>query len=213
MSKSAKVEVVRVAGDTRSTRAPWGTITRERIVEAAAKEVRAGRYETLSIRGLAAQLGVAPMSLYRHVRNKEDLFGELVDQLLRESWHPEVSTANWREWMISAADQLRQLLVSQPVALHVYLAHPVVSAAAVERMNAMLEVLRTATKSEVLARRAYASVHTYTLGFAALEASRAGWTPLDDTPLLAIELGELTTPQQFRESIRALLDGVVSVDS
>jgi TetR/AcrR family tetracycline transcriptional repressor len=191
------------------TRAAYGSITRERIVEVAMREVRAGRYEGLSIRKIAADLGVAPMSLYRHVRDKEDLLDEIVDQLLNETSEPAAPTSDWREWIIDAADRLRQLLVAQPAALRVFLAHPVVSRAAVERMNVMLDVLRAATANEVSARRAYASVHTYTLGFAALEASRRGWIPQDDTPALALELGELTTPQQFRDSIRAMLDGVV----
>jgi TetR/AcrR family tetracycline transcriptional repressor len=163
----------------------------------------------MSIRKLAAILGVAPMSLYRHVRDKEDLLDEVVDRLLHEAGPPVMSTANWRGWVTDAADRLRQLLVSQPVVLHVFLAHPVVSPAAVERMNVMLEVLRGATASEKLAQRAYSSVHTYTLGFAALEAARSGWAVRDDTPALALELGALTTPQQFQDSILAILNGVI----
>ena len=51
-------------------RAAWGSISREQVVEAAAQAVREGRSDQMTIRGLAAQLGVAPMSLYRHVREK-----------------------------------------------------------------------------------------------------------------------------------------------
>jgi TetR/AcrR family tetracycline transcriptional repressor len=209
VTKTTKAKKIGVKDGKRASRTPWGTITRERIIELATSEVRAGRYETMSIRRLAADLGVAPMSLYRHVRDKEDILDELVDRLLDESWQPIVSIADWRGWVIDAADRLRQLLVSQPAALQVFLAHPVVSPAAVERMNLMLNLLRDATANEVAARRAYSSVHTFTLGFAALEAARTGWIPRDDTPALALELGGLTTPQHFRDSIRAILDGVI----
>ena len=58
--------------------------------------------------------------------------------------------------------------------MHVYLRHPVVSPTAIE---AMMRVLRRAVPDEDAARRAYAAIRTYTIGFAALEASRAGWTP------------------------------------
>jgi TetR/AcrR family tetracycline transcriptional repressor len=209
VTKTTKAKKTGVKDGKRASRTPWGTITRERIIELATSEVRAGRYETMSIRRLAADLGVAPMSLYRHVRDKEDILDELVDRLLDESWQPIVSIADWRGWVIDAADRLRQLLVSQPAALQVFLAHPVVSPAAVKRMNLMLNLLRDATANEVAARRAYSSVHTFTLGFAALEAARTGWIPRDDTPALALELGGLTTPQHFRDSIRAILDGVI----
>ena len=42
----------------------------------------------MTIRSLAAELGVAPMSLYRHVRDKDDLFDEVTDGLLAEAWKP-----------------------------------------------------------------------------------------------------------------------------
>lgn len=163
----------------------------------------------MSIRSLAADLGVAPMTLYRHVTDKDDLLDEVVDRLLAKVWKPSVSRSDWREWVIQAADRLRRFLVAQPAALHVYLRHPVVSPAAVARMNAIMDVLRTGMKDEDAARHAYAAIHTYTLGFAALEASRAGWTPSDDDgDGLAQELATYTSPRQFTESIRYLLDGI-----
>ena len=47
-----------------------------------------GGYEQMSIRSLADELGVAPMSLYRHVRDKDDLLDEVVDRLLAKAWRP-----------------------------------------------------------------------------------------------------------------------------
>ena len=95
----------------------------------------------MTIRSLAAELGVAPMSLYRHVRDKDDLFDEVTDGLVAEAWRPRSRRTDWRQWTVEAADRLRALLVHEPVALHVYLQHPVVSPAAIARMDAMLEVL------------------------------------------------------------------------
>jgi hypothetical protein len=61
-------------------RAPWGSISREDIVDAAVTIVEAGGYEEMPIRSLAADPGVAPMSLYRHIRDKDDLLNEVVDR-------------------------------------------------------------------------------------------------------------------------------------
>jgi AcrR family transcriptional regulator len=191
-----------------SGRAPWGTISREQVVEAATKVVSAGGYQGMSIRSLAADLGVAPMSLYRHVADKDDLLDEVVDRLLAKAWKPTGSRRDWRAWTIQAADKLRRFLVSQPAALHVYLRHPVVSPAAVDRMNAMMTVLRDGMRDEEAARRAYAAIHTYTLGFAALEAARAGWSPAgNDVDDLARQLASYTRPEQFTEGLRYILDG------
>jgi TetR/AcrR family transcriptional regulator, tetracycline repressor protein len=190
-------------------RAPWGSLSREDIVDAAAAIVEAGGYEEMSIRSLAADLGVAPMSLYRHIRDKDDLLDEVVSRLLAPVWRPAASEDNWQEWITEAAASLRQFLVSQPAALRVYLRHPVVSPAAVERMDAMIGVLRRAGLDEPAARAAYGALHTYTIGFAALEASRAGWVPDGgDVTSLARQLAAYTTAGQFIEGLRYLLEGI-----
>jgi AcrR family transcriptional regulator len=191
-----------------AARTPWGTITRARIIEVATTVVKGGGYDQMTVRSLAAQLGVAPMSLYRHVRDKDDLLNEVVDRLLARAWRPRSAKDDWRGWLAEAADRLRRLLVAQPAALHVYLAHPVVSPAAVARMKAMMEVLRRAGADEQAARRAYAAVHTYTIGFAALEASRAASAPpRGGADGLAGELATYTTPAQFAQGLEYLLDG------
>lgn len=198
----------RIAGRP-GRRASRGTVSREDIIVAAVTVVMAGGYEQMTIRGLAAGLGVAPMSLYRHIRGKDDLLDEVVDRLLAQAWRPALSADDWQAWVIEAADRLRHFLVTQPAALHVYLRHPVVSPAAIERMDAMMDVLRRAGAGEQTARRAYGAVHTYTIGFAALEASRARGTPGNpDASDLARQLAAYTTAGQFIDGLRYLLDGI-----
>ena len=48
-------------------------LTREAIVESALHVVEQGGLEALSMRGVARRLGVTPMALYNHVRDKADL--------------------------------------------------------------------------------------------------------------------------------------------
>jgi AcrR family transcriptional regulator len=171
--------------------------------------VRAGGYEQMTIRSLASELGVSAMSLYRHVRDKDDLLDEVVDSLLGELWRPRAREGEWRTWVAEAADTLRGFLVSQPAALHVYLAHPVVSPSARLRMEATMQVLRKAGLSEASARRAYGAIHTYTVGFAALEASRAhGARDEHHGNHLARQLAAYTTPRQFAEGLSYLLEGL-----
>lgn len=194
---------------TGSQRAPWGSISRDAVVETAKRKVQAGGYRQMTIRSLAADLGVSPMSLYRHVRDKDDLLDEVVDQLLAVAWRPKADSSDWAAWTAEAADNLRRLLTTQPAALHVYLRRPVMSQAAIERMATMLDVLRRAGFSDAAARRAYAAVQTYTVGFAALEASRSSWRPQsDEADGLAEELAAYTTPRQFAEGLSYLLEAL-----
>jgi TetR/AcrR family transcriptional regulator, tetracycline repressor protein len=193
-------------------RAAWGSISREQVIAAAARVVREGRSDRMTIRSLAAELGVAPMSLYRHVRDKDDLFDEVTDGLLADVWRPRARRDDWRQWTIEAADRLRALLVREPVALHVYLRHPVASPAAIARMDAMLDVLASAGFTKAEARRAFGVINTYTVGFAALEASRGESAGGDDDRAddVVKELSKLTTPAQFKVGLRLLLEGICS---
>jgi AcrR family transcriptional regulator len=190
-------------------RAAWGTISREQVIRAAVKTVRSRGYEELTIRGLAADMGVAPMSLYRHVRDKDDLLDAVVDRLLARVWRPRASPEDWQAWVAEAADRLRNFLVSQPAALHVYLRHPVVSPAAIARYEAMIAVLRRSGADERGIVTAFAAIHTHTIGFAALQASRAR-EALDRPPsdAFSVQLAAFTTPAQFAEGIRYLLEGI-----
>jgi TetR/AcrR family transcriptional regulator, tetracycline repressor protein len=167
----------------------------------------------MTIRSLAGDLGVAPMSLYRHVRDKDDILDEVVDRLLARAWRPRAKDAHWKTWVAETADRLRRFLVSQPAALHVYLSHPVVSPSAIERMSSMMSALRDGGLDEEAAQRAYAAIHTYTIGFAALEASRARWMPPgEDLGDLAHQLAGYTTGNRFAEGIDYLLEGIHSRD-
>jgi AcrR family transcriptional regulator len=190
-------------------RAPWGSISRDQVIDAAMAVVERGEYRQMTIRRLASDLGVAPMSLYRHIRDKDDILDEVVDRLLARAWRPKEPVQDWRAWITDAAQRLLSFLVSQPAALHVYLRHPVVSPAAVERMEAMLEVLEKALDDGQRARSAYAAIHTYTVGFAALQASRQGWkAPDGSASRLAERLAAYSTSRQFLDGLSHLLDGI-----
>jgi Tetracyclin repressor-like, C-terminal domain len=148
------------------------------------------------------------MSLYRDIRDKDD-------PSTRSSTGSRRRMAPRRRGRrLARLDgrgrlRLRGFLVGRPAALHVYLAHPVVSLAAVDRMNAMMRVLRQAGIDEEAARSAYGAVHTYTIGFAALEASRARMKPRrEDVGDLARQLAAYATSRQFTEGLRYLLEGI-----
>lgn len=185
-------------------------LSRDAVVDTAERMVRTRPFDEVTIRSLAAELGVAPMSLYRHVRDKDDLLGEVVDRMLASTWEPSVDPHDRWAWLADAADRLRRTLVEEPAALHVYLRRPVLSPAAVRRMDAMLEVLGDAGLGVPDAHRAYAALQTYTVGFAALEASRSGWHPSGEQGELGLEVASFTSPEQFSTGLRYLLHGVAA---
>ncbi|HEX2772931.1 MAG TPA: GntR family transcriptional regulator [Micromonosporaceae bacterium] len=80
-------------GDGRGT---GGDLTRERIVRAAIAIADADGLGELSMRRIATDLGVATMSLYRHVPGKDDLFHFMIDVALGEERFPTTRPAGWR---------------------------------------------------------------------------------------------------------------------
>jgi AcrR family transcriptional regulator len=189
-------------------RAQWGSLTRSQIVDAAISVIEDGHYEGLTIRSLAKALDVAPMSLYRHIHDKDDLLDEITDRFLSITWRPKKDDENWREWILDAAKRFRQLLVSQPAVLHVFLSHPVASSVALERMDVVLGVLYDAGFSVEEANRTYAAIHTYTIGFSALEASRSKWVSTSKENDAAMKhLASFTTKKQFVVGLEMLLSG------
>jgi AcrR family transcriptional regulator len=189
-------------------RAPRGTISRAQIVEAALRSLRTAGFEHMTIRSLAADLDVAPMSLYRYIRDKDDLMDEVVEELLIQSQPVPPATGSWQGRLTAAAEGLRQLLVREPGALYVYLRHPIISPTAIRRMEMMLKILREAGYDAASSKTAYAAIQTYTVGFAALATSRAGWTPPERTSRTANELVAMTSPKQFASGLRYLLAGI-----
>jgi len=181
-------------------------MSREQVIEAAMRVVQTGGYQAMTIRSLAAELGVAPMSLYRHVQDKDDLLTEVVDRLLAGSWRPRRRPSDWRAWTAEAAERFRQFLVDQPAALHVYLLGPVVSATALARMEAVLQVLQAAGLDEERAWHAYAALQTYTIGFAALQTSRRRTAGRRD--VLVEQLAASASTAQFSVGLRYLLEGI-----
>jgi len=92
-----------VAGGRPPLRARDAELSRARVVEAAMAICDRDGLSALSIRGVAAHLGVPPMSLYRHVESKEDLLREMTDVALGEDPLPTLPPPGWRAQLEMAA--------------------------------------------------------------------------------------------------------------
>ncbi|WP_354639037.1 TetR/AcrR family transcriptional regulator C-terminal domain-containing protein [Kitasatospora camelliae] len=71
-------------------------LTRERIVRAAVEIADAEGIAAVSMRGVAARLGVATMSPYRYVTGKDDLVLLMADAVYGELAYPADPPAGWR---------------------------------------------------------------------------------------------------------------------
>lgn len=90
---------------TVSTRRP---LNRDRVIQAAVAYADARGLDELTMRGLAAELGVVPMALYKHVADKYDLVGGMIDAVVASYRTPTETgwQARLRERVLSARERV-----------------------------------------------------------------------------------------------------------
>ena len=98
--------------------------------------------DALTIRRLAQELGVTPMALYWHFRNKEELLTGLADQFWSEIDTDVDETAPWAAQLRGLLESLVQVLRTHPSASPLLIAGEKQSAAALEATEVTLDVLR-----------------------------------------------------------------------
>ena len=92
----------------------------ERIVAAARALIDAGGVEALSMRKLAAEVGVAPTAIYWHVGSREDLLNAVLDSMIAELPPVAARGSSPRSRLASVArsirDQVRATTAAQALA-------------------------------------------------------------------------------------------------
>ncbi len=84
------------------------------IVATAVAIADAEGLDSVSMRRLAVELGTAPMSLYGHVADKDDLLLKMLDATMAEWRPPERGDAGWRDCLEAAARGLWQAFRRHP---------------------------------------------------------------------------------------------------
>lgn len=88
-----------------------GPLSRDRILRAGVELADAGGLDGLSMRKLAGHLGFEVMSLYNHVRNKEDLLEGMLDLVGAEVELPEAGSVDWQDGLRTIAVSSHRMLL------------------------------------------------------------------------------------------------------
>jgi AcrR family transcriptional regulator len=144
------------------------TLTRERVLRAAITLADRGGIESLSMRKLGDKLGIEAMSLYNHVRNKEDILDGMVDVVFGEIALPP-SGADWRTAMRLRAISVREVLRRHPWANGLMESRSSPGPANLRHHDAVLGSLRRAGFSVEMAAHAYSILDGYIYGFTLTE--------------------------------------------
>jgi TetR/AcrR family transcriptional regulator, tetracycline repressor protein len=117
-------------------------LTKQAVVDRALALGDAEGIEALTIRRIATELGVTPMALYWHFRNKEELLAALGDQIWSELDTDVDESAPWDRQLRGLLESLLHVLRSHPCASQLILEGEKQSDAALVASETALGVLR-----------------------------------------------------------------------
>ncbi|MCK0118565.1 TetR/AcrR family transcriptional regulator [Isoptericola sp. S6320L] len=145
-------------------------LDRSRIVAAAVTLADGEGVAGVTMRAVAAGLGVEAMSLYNHVRNRDDLLDGMVDLVFAEIELP-TAGAGWYQAMRKRAESARAVLRRHPWAVGLLDSRSAPGPATLRHHDAVLGVLRGAGFSVAGAARAFSVIDSYLYGFVLQEVS------------------------------------------
>jgi AcrR family transcriptional regulator len=154
-------------GGNRRERAP---LSRERVLRGAVAVADASGIGALTMRSLARELGVKPMSLYHYVTGKGDILDGIVDLVFSEIDLPAPS-GDWQLEMRRRAISARRVLRQHSWAIGLMESRANPGPATLRHHDATLGTLRGAGFSVAMTAHAYALLDSYVYGFALQEAS------------------------------------------
>ena len=157
------------------TRAP---LSKERVLQTAVTLADRHGIEWLSMRKLADELGVAAMSLYYHVPNKEELLDGMIDLVFGEI-EPPPTGVEWKAAMRTRAASTREVLARHRWAVGLMEGRTTHGPANLRLHNDVLGCLRTAGFSLEMTVRAYSVLDAYIYGFALQETDMTPESPDD----------------------------------
>ena len=145
-------------------------LTPSRVIEGAVALADAIGVDALTIRRLAGELDVKPMTIYHHVPSKEAIIDGMVDLVFSEIDLPPAGT-DWRTAIRHRSASARSALARHPWAVPLMESRTTPGPATLRHHDAVLGCLRGGGLSIEMTAHAYALIDAFIYGFALQEAS------------------------------------------
>jgi AcrR family transcriptional regulator len=141
----------------------------------------------VTIRAVAARMGVAPMTLYGHVDGADELVDLVVGATIAGAVAAQPPLPrDGRGALLAFAHGLREMLLEHPAVLDAYRRRPVQDATGLAVTAAVVSALVADGLDEGVALSVYATVYAFVVGFVSLEARGVDVDPsaLEAEPVL-----------------------------
>jgi AcrR family transcriptional regulator len=145
-------------------------LTRARVIDAALHIMDAEGVQAVTMRRIGRELGVEAMSLYNHVRDKEDILEGISEAVMGQFQIP-APTGDWAADVRSMAMEWRRLLGLHPGVMQLLAERhkPLEGMATYRPMDAALEALSGAGMSSRETAQAFNALGSYIMGFVMME--------------------------------------------
>ncbi|MEV4394997.1 TetR/AcrR family transcriptional regulator C-terminal domain-containing protein [Nonomuraea sp. NPDC049607] len=188
-------------------------LTKQTLIDTALRLLDEVGLEGLTVRRLAAELGVRSPALYWHIRTKQELLDGMADAICRApGMGPPRDDESWQDWLLRRARAYRATLLARRdgarVVAHARSLSPETVALFDQELTAMVE--RGFTPA--LALHTIASLTYYVNGFV-LQEQAAAPTPgsREQAPAMLLaalrEGGGPVGEKAFEHGLRVLIDG------
>ncbi|MFI7128062.1 TetR/AcrR family transcriptional regulator [Nonomuraea sp. NPDC050153] len=145
----------------------------ENIVEASLRIADENGLEELTIRRIAAELGVGAMTLYSYVRSKDEIFDAMADHVLGGIRIPEADPADPAAVLRAAATGFLDMMRRHPSIVQLMTSRVTISIHSMEGgMEGIIARFLEAGLTPETAVRCYSFLITYALGFAGYQHPR-----------------------------------------
>lgn len=151
---------------------PRRSISQADIVDAAFEILEEKGFAAVSVRGVAASLGLTPTALYTYFPSKGALQAAMVEQLLSGIVDADAAAAPWRERVLRLAGALRARLAAHSGSIVLLTSGPLDGDRALDLAEALIAAFAEAGLAADDAARAGHAVRAHVIGVAALEAAR-----------------------------------------
>jgi AcrR family transcriptional regulator len=170
-------------------------LSRDRILRAALEIADDSGIESLTMRKLGQELGFEAMSLYNHVKNKDDLLDGMLDLVLAETEAPS-SVGEWDEAVRASAISVHAAFRRHPWSCSLVMAPNRIRPARFRYMDELLGRIRRAGFTADQTYHAYHVLDGHIFGFSLWELSHSTYSDADISMFVS-RVSEIVPPDVY----------------
>jgi TetR/AcrR family tetracycline transcriptional repressor len=204
-------------------------VTRQTMIETGLRLLDEVGLDGLTVRRLAAELGVQSPSLYWHIRTKQELLDGMADAIIQAAgMGPPRDGEAWQDWLTRRARSYRRSVLAHRDGARLVATAQWLSPATIQTFDHELTAMVNRGFTPVLALRTIAALSRYVTGFVLQEQTQRQndpATPADQLAALAELLdggtsatlltairdgGSPLGEEAFEQGLRTLIDGTAT---